>query len=360
MRLTALIVFVLAVAAPAAELVPIASTVLELRSGVEVEDRLVGRVVSARRSDLGFEGGGRVESIVVDAGDHVRAGDILAALDVRRLEAQRRETQARLAAARADLERVEAELELASATRRRQDDLYRRGVAAAQEHDEAVFGERALRAQIGSAQASIGATEAALASVEVALDLARLKAPFDGVITIRHVDEGTIVAGGAPVLSLMDDRREARVGIPVAKRAQLEIGARVAIEIEGRDRECTLRQIVDTIDPATRTVEAIFDLPTGSDAVDGAVARLALGTVLDQTGFWLPTTALTEGRRGLWSVFVLRPADGAHLVERRDVQLLYVRADRVFVRGAIEQGERVAIAGLERVVPGQRVLAVDD
>ncbi len=350
----------LCVSAAAAELVPVASRVLELQPGLEVEDRLVGRAISARRSDLGFERGGRVDSILVDAGDRVAQGQLLAALDVRQLEAQRRETEARLAAARADLERIRAQLQLASATRRRQADLFERGVAAAQEHDEAVFGEQALRAQIGSAQATIGATEAALASVEVAIDLAKLTAPFDGVVTARHADEGTILAGGAPVLSLIDERREVRVGVPVGKRDALEIGAIYPIEIEGQDYDCRLARIVDSVDAATRTVEAIFEVPPESGAVDGAVARLALGTRVDQEGFWLPTTALTEGRRGLWSVFVLVPDEGAHRVERRDVQLLYVRADRVYVRGALEAGEVVAVAGIERVVPGQRVAAAGE
>ncbi len=359
MKLLLVMMSLLASTADAAELVPIASAVLDLQPGLDVRDRLVGRAVSARRSDLGFERGGRIEAIGVDAGDRVVEGQQLAALDVRQLEAQRRETSARLAAARADLGRIRAQLDLATATRRRQADLFERGVAAAQEHDEAVFGERALLAQIGAAEATIGATAAALASVDVAIDLSKLTAPFDGVVTRRHVDEGSIVGAGAPVLSLIDEKREVRVGVPVGKRDQVQIGATYQIDIEGRDHDCVLARVVETVDPATRTVEGIFELPRDSDAVDGAVARLELGTRIEQPGYWLPTTALSEGRRGLWSVFVLVPDGEAHRVEHRDVQLLYVQADRVYVRGALEQGDRVATAGLERVVPGQRVLAVE-
>lgn len=345
--------------AAAGELMAVASAIVELRPALEVEDRLVGRVISARRSDLGFERGGRIDSVLVDAGDAVERGQQLASLDARALQAERREIEARLVAARADLARVRAQLDLAAATRRRQSDLYQRGVAAAQEHDEAVFSEKALQAQIGVAEATIAATAAALASVEVALDLAALAAPFDGIVTARHVDEGAIVAPGAPVLSLIDRRREVRVGVPVTKRDRLRIGARYAVEIEGREEQCSLSRVVDAVEPSTRTVEAIFDLPDDSGAIDGAVARLALSTRLEQTGFWLPTTALNEGRRGLWSVLVLRPDGATHLVERRDVQLLHVQADRAFVRGPLEEGERVAVSALERLVPGQRVVAVD-
>lgn len=359
MRLFLILITLALSTADAAELVPIASAILELEPGLDVQDRLVGRATSARRSDLGFERGGRIDEISVDAGDSVVKGQQLAALDLRQLEAQRRETEARLVAARADLRQIRAQLSLAAATRRRQADLFERGVAAAQEHDEAVFGERALLAQIGSAEATIGATEAALASVDVAIDLSKLTAPFDGVVVGRHADEGSIVAAGAPLLSVIDDRREVRVGVPLGKRDRLEIGSSYQVDIEGRDLACVLVRVVESVDPATRTVEAIFELSQAGEAVDGSVARLELATRLEQPGYWLPATALTEGRRGLWSVFVLVPDADAHRVEHRDVQLLYVQAERVFVRGALEEGERVAVSGLERVVPGQRVLAVD-
>ncbi len=343
----------------ASDLLPVASAVVELERQVEIEDRLVGRVISARRSDLGFERGGRIDAVRVDVGELVEAGQELAVLDVRALRAEHRETEARLGAARADLRRVRSQLELAGATRRRQADLYERGVAAAQEHDEAVFAEQALQAQIGAAEAMIAATQAALARVEVALDLATLDAPFAGIVTARHLDEGSVAAPGAPVITLIDRHREVRIGVPIGKRDELEIGGRYEVEIEGGDQFCVLSRMVASVEPATRTVEAIFELPAESDAVDGAVARLRLSTRVEQAGFWLPTTALSEGRRGLWSVLVLQPVDDAHRVERREVQLLYVEADRAFVRGPLQSGERVAIAGLERVVPGQLVRAVD-
>jgi RND family efflux transporter MFP subunit len=363
MRAAVVVVFA-AIAAPAAvgaaELLPVASVVVAEQPGLDVHDQLIGRVASARRSELGFERGGRLESIWVEAGDDVTAGQRLAALDVRQLEAQRRETAARLTAARADVRRVRAQLDLAATTRRRQADLFERGVAAAQERDEAVFSEKALEAQRGAAEAAVVATEAALASVDVALALSTLHAPYDGLVTRRDVHEGTIVAPGVPVLALIDVRREARVGIPLGKRDKLQIGDHYPIAIEGVESPGLLRRIVESVDAPTRTIEAVFELDPGSMAVDGAVARLRLASRIEQPGFWIPVTALTEGRRGLWSVLVLSPADdGAHRVERRDVQLLYVQADRAYVRGAIAAGERVATAGVERVVPGQLVRAVD-
>lgn len=358
LRALVLVLIVRVAAVWAGEPLPIASVVVEMQTGLEVSDDLVGRVVSARRSELGFERGGRVAEVAVNAGDRVVRGQRLASLDTRQLRAQRSEAEARLRSARADVQRIRAQLDLAAATRRRQAELYERGIAAEQEHDEALYGERALRAQLVAAQAVIGAADAALASVDVALELSVIEAPFDGAIARRDVHEGATVAPGVPVLSLIDTRREVRVGVPLGKREQLRVGERYPVEIEGTARDVVLRRVVDSVDGSTRTIEAIFDL--AGDAVDGAVARLRLSTRLAQHGFWLPTTALSEGRRGMWSVLVLEPAEGGgHRVERRDVHLLYVESDRVYVRGPIGAGERVATAGIERVVPGQLVRLTD-
>jgi len=348
-----------AVPVSAAELLPVVSVELQLQDSLQVVDQLVGRVVSARRSELGFERGGRLDSIVVSVGERVVAGQALASLDVRQLTAQQREIEAQLAAARANEKSVRARLDLASATRRRQADLFERGVAAAQERDEARFGEESLRALLDAAQAAIVANEAAAERIAVALDLSVLEAPFDGSVTRRYFDEGSVLAPGVPLLAVIDRRREVRMGVPVAKLGLLSVGALYSVEVAGGKFAVRLRAVADAIDTATRTAEAIFDFVTPVSIVDGAVARLGLETRLEQPGYWLPMTALTEGRRGLWSVFVLRAEGSAHRVERRDVEVIHFEPDRAFVRGALAAGERVAIAGVGRVVPGQTVRAVD-
>ena len=73
-------------------------------------------------------------------------------------------------------------------------------------------------------------------------------------------------------------------------------------------------------------------------------------------GTWLPFAAITEGLRGLWVIYALVPAEGGgYRIEARDVEVLYAAEDRVFVRGAIADGELLVGAGLQRVAPGQTV-----
>ena len=78
--------------------------------------------------------------------------------------------------------------------------------------------------------------------------------------------------------------------------------------------------------------------------------------VADLKGMWLPRAALTESTRGLWAAYVLVPGDrGVQRLERRQLEILEEADERIFVRGAIAAGERVAATGLQRLSPDQMV-----
>ncbi|MFW5661360.1 MAG: efflux RND transporter periplasmic adaptor subunit, partial [Oceanicaulis sp.] len=115
------------------------------------------------------------------------------------------------------------------------------------------------------------------------------------------------------------------------------------------------RSLTGVISPQGRTVEAVFDLADADPVRSGAVARLIRTATLEQRGFWAPMSALAEGRRGLWSVYVLEPEDAAFRLEPRPVEILHSEAERVYLTGAVEEGARILSAGVHRVTPGQRV-----
>ena len=79
---------------------------------------------------------------------------------------------------------------------------------------------------------------------------------------------------------------------------------------------------------------------------------------MEQTerGAWLPIAALSESQRGLWSAFVVEPAEGgAQVVRRAELEVLHVETDRAFVRGTLEPGAAVVVSGAHRLTPGQAV-----
>ena len=197
----------------------------------------------------------------------------------------------------------------------------------------------------------------------------RLTAPYDATVVARHVDEGNIVAAGAPVLHLIERAAaEVRVGVSAEHAAAMKPGDTRIVAIGTEEVEATVRSVLPISDPSTRTVDVILQLPVGTAAVPGDLARLRAQQTVAEPGFWLPTNALAEGSRGLWTANVVRPLSGdepgddgtthvgaTHVVEPRSVEVLYKQDTKVYVRGAIAEGDSYITGGMQRVVPYQQV-----
>lgn len=331
-------------AAPAIDPLPVRTLTTEYLDRAVMQVRYPGLVTARRESVLGFETGGRLDAIHADIGDRVREGDLLAELDTRAL-------QARLASARAEAEASRTTAELANLTLERQRTLLQQGHVSRQRLDEAEASARAARARAEAA-------EAGAAQLEVQLDLARLEAPFDGVVTARAVDEGAVAAPGSPVLTLIETGApELRVGIPPRDSGRLTEGETYEVEIEGRVYTARLRATTGIVDRASRSVTAVFDFEPDQAVMTGEVARLILPAPLETRGFWAPVTALAEGRRGLWSVYALT-GEGIYTLEPRPVEILHTEETRVYLTGAVEEGTQILASGLQRVTPGQSVVPV--
>jgi HlyD family secretion protein len=237
--------------------------------------------VEATEADLGFQAGGRIEEITVRDGDLVGAGQELARLESAELEARRSAAQAQLDGARAQLAELQRgarpeelrqaraaeamareRMQEASRVLERTRALEEGGAVSREALEQARTAYEVARAQhdhaseqlgmvrtgvrterIEAQQAAVRGAEAALAQVEAALSNAIIRAPFAGVVTVRHRQPGEAVAAGAPVLTLMDpdDRwvriyvREDEVGsVALGQRAQVRAGMDAGATYAGR------------------------------------------------------------------------------------------------------------------------------
>ncbi|NBB84151.1 MAG: efflux RND transporter periplasmic adaptor subunit, partial [Alphaproteobacteria bacterium] len=335
-------------AATQADALPVRVVAAERQDGHTVSARFAGRLEPARRTALAFDAGGTLSAVLVDEGDAVALGDVVARLDTDRVEAQRRRLRASLAS-------VEAELELARRTLERQQVLEQQGHASTQRLDEARLAVDALDARRAEVAAAVG-------EVDVALDKAVLRAPFAGTVAARHVDEGAVVGAGRPVLDLLETgRSEARIGVSPDAAATLTVGDTVAVAAGGRRLEARVTALRPDLSTGTRTVTVLLSVATPAATAYGDVVEVTVERPVATSGFWLPMTALVEGERGLWTVYTVRPAPdgGGRVVGQEAVEVRHTEGDRVYVAGTLTDGAVVIADGTHRVIPGQRVRPVE-
>jgi len=214
-------------------------TVTELSEGDYPRERTLTGVVNLyREEDIGFEIGGRVTTVLDEGlevrgpafneqGELIRRGDAIAAMEGRRYGSRVGALQARLDAARRDLQAVQAQVTLAQQTLERQKAIMAEGAGAQQAVDDAQSAFDQATAQLAARRATVQEVMQQLDTSTEDLGDAVLFAPFSGRITKVHISEGAVVSAGTPVvtLTLMD---------PV--RVQVEVSADDERDIETGDR----------------------------------------------------------------------------------------------------------------------------
>ena len=315
---------------------------VEPTSAFDLKESYAGLAEARRTSMLGFASGGRIAEMDADVGDKVKTGATLARLDTRSLEAQ-------LASANAQVQEARAGHDLALNTVERQRQLKLQGHVSQQHVDEA-------EAQANTALARVEAAKAQADTLRVQIDLARITAPFDGVVTQRLADEGAIASPGQAVLELVEKSHlEARLGLPAASAALLEPGKEYTLVADTGEVSARLRTVTGVIDANQRTVSAVFDIDNPDQIAAGAVVRLALDRSIGEEGFWVPVKALSAASRGLWNIYVAAPSGEGWTAVPRPVEMVHSEGDRAYVRGPVQAGERVIVDGLQRITPGMPV-----
>ncbi|MDQ1081705.1 efflux RND transporter periplasmic adaptor subunit [Pseudoroseomonas cervicalis] len=294
------------------------------------------------QSDLAFRVGGKVTARLVDLGQAVRRGDVLARLDEKDLTLALQARRNAVLGARATLLQAEAD-----EGRYRQ--LLAQGWASRQRYE-------ATRAARDTARAALAAAEAEAEMAANELAYATLRADADGVVTQVLAEPGAVLAAGQPMIRLAQaGPREAVVNLPEGLRPALGTRAEVTVyALSGAATTASpahLRQLADAADPASRTYEARFVL-------EGAAAQAPLGSTVTLRlaaaaggGATVPLGALRDDGRAT-GVWVLDAAGQS--VRFRPVQLRRLGAEQAVVEG-VAPGERVAALGAQLLREGQPV-----
>ena len=313
--------------------------------------RFVALVRQARRADLSFENGGKLAGVMVDVGDTVRRGQVLATLDPEPAHLQVLQAEAQVRSTAGQLQERRDQL-------RQQQAMHADGATS--------------KLTLDAAQLAVTMADAAHSSANAALQLASraqrqgvLRAPYAGRIKARLAEPGALAASGQAVLQIEGDSHlQVVADLPAALLpASLKPGA--VVVARGADQatagsdaadaiKLTLRSLADHID-AGGTVQAIFDLQPGqTPRRSGEALSIAIASGAPQIAT-LPLTAVAQSTKaGTGHVFVYHRT--GNVLERRAVVLGRQRGDSIDVTQGLQAGEEVAGAGTAFLIDRQRVV----
>jgi multidrug efflux pump subunit AcrA (membrane-fusion protein) len=341
-----------------------------------------GSVEGSETADVAFLVSGKVARVMVEEGQHVVKGQVLAALEATdyknafdAAQAQRQAAEAVAQKASAGLRKQEVEearIELA-----RSEDEYKRMrflverkslpandfqkieatyKAAQERYNMAVEGTRIEDKNTAIAQAL--AAKAQASEEQKRLGDTRLYAPFSGNIAARHIDPGQTVAAGSSVISIVNlNPAKVRVGVPEVEIGKVVPGAKAEVTLPslgGRCFEGKVGIIGVAAEPASRTYTVKIIVPNpGPVLLSGMVAEARIfGTEKSQV-LTIPGEAIIRDPQGAPNVYVYNP-DRKRVYARR-IEVGLPVGDEVEIRSGLHGDEQIVVAGQQKLREGSLV-----
>jgi RND family efflux transporter MFP subunit len=328
--------------------------------------------------DLHAKVAGYLKQINVDVGDRVRAGDLIATLEVPEMaddaaqaEALRLHSESEWVRAKGELSRMESTHEAGHLAYQRLSEVAksRPNLIARQELDEALSKDKSAEAAIDSAKAAISSAEQQIRGSEASQKrlqtletYTKIIAPFAGVISKRYADTGALIQAGTasssqamPLVRLSQvDRLRLVLDVPESAVPQIHVGVPIHVRVGaiGRDFTGRVSRFSDRLQSSTRTMETEVDvLNPGGELAPGMYAEVRLTVERRDRALSVPVEAVT-GADDKASLLVVNPQNR---LERRDVVLGMETPERREVVKGLAAGDRVVIGKIAALHAGDAV-----
>ena len=329
---------------------------------------LPGDLVAMESTAVYARATGYVARWLVDIGDHVTTGQLLAELDTPDLDQQLQQARELLMQTRASLQQARANERFAAVNARRYQTLGQEQAVSQQEVDQTGAQALVTRANVQAAVSAIAAQTANVRQLEYLKSFARVTAPFPGTVTTRGIERGTLVtpgtASGKPLYTIdISDPLRVFVRLPQAYAPGIQVGADVTVRVRqypGRDFPAKVTRFSGALDPTSRTLSVEAQVPNGQGLLlPGTYADVTITTGLAHGVAAIPESALVFDAQGTRVATV----NGSSQVHFLQVQVGRDLGQSVEIVDGLSGNERVIVtppAGLqegERVDPGSLVAA---
>jgi len=295
----------------------------------------------------------------VDIGDHVKAGDMLASLAVPELDHQISQNEATLDQFKSALQQARANRDLAQVTWDRDAPLVQKGWVTPQQGDTDRLGLQARVAAVAVAEANVSSQQNLLEVLRQNRDYASIVAPFDGVVTQRNVDVGSLVQGNAASGTFMFEvmqKNVIRVWVYVPQDAAFGVAPGIDAvirvpELPDRKFSGKVTRIADALQSGTRTLLTEIDIPNPDGALrTGIYCSVELHIPRKALSLLVPADAVIFNRNGM-QVAVVNNGNA----EFRKIEVKRDLGTQVEVDSGIEPGDRVILNPPLTLVDGGKV-----
>jgi multidrug efflux pump subunit AcrA (membrane-fusion protein) len=323
-----------------------------------------------------------IQQFLVQRGDHVKVGQLLAILENRDLSASARESGQLFRQAEATYENTRSaqlpdELTKAStdvtsgeeaydAAKRVYESrvkLFRDGALAEKLVEDAkvamVQAQSTLEtarqhlaslkavgqaAQLRAAKAQVNAAEAHYNSAEAQLSYTHIVSPISGIVAERPLNVGELASGGSALLTVVDiSRIVARANVPVSAAGKMRVGQHGTVVAQGEELDGAVQVVSPSVDPNSTTVQVWLQAKNPGEKIKpGASARIRVETRQIPNAILVPVSALLSGESGGERVMVAGPDSLAH---NRPVKVGVRNGDTVQITSGLKAGENVIVSG---------------
>jgi RND family efflux transporter MFP subunit len=298
----------------------------------------VGTLRAAATTQVAAQMMGNILEIRVREGDHVQRGQALAVIDDAQPRAASDRAMAADLAAQQEVSAAESDFTLAEATFKRYQTLYDKKSVSPQEYDEIKARFQAAQSRREMARAGQAQAKAALQQARTALGYTHIVAPFDGLITEKKADVGSLASPGMPIFTVEDLRRyRLEATVNETDLRYVHQGQQVTVSIDAlgdRGLKGKVIEIVPAADPASRSFLVKVELPSDPALRSGLFGR-AQFTRGERRALLIPRTAIVE-RGQLQGIYVL---DQSRIAGLRYITLGRPSAEHVEVLAGLQAGE---------------------
>ena len=319
---------------------------------------------------------GYIRHIYVDIGDRVHRGQTLAVLEVPELQAEVAGAHAGITQTQQNISRLQNEVAREQATyaavhanyvRLKQASDEQPGLVAAQELDDALGKDQAAASQVdaarsavASAQGQLGVSRAENLRVTSMEQYATITAPYNGVVTMRYADTGSLIPAGtaeglnqAVVRLAQSDVLRLRMPIPERDVPLVHVGSQVTVHVQatGQQFPGTVVRYTRDVSNATRTMLTEVDVNNPHlTLTPGMYADVTFNLEQKDNALLIPASAVIQGDQP--SVMLV---DSNHRVQKRPIVLGISNGNAQEVTAGLQPGDKVIIGGQSELQPGQQV-----